>query len=150
MTTYSQTAVTPSPWRRILCSLFLVAAVIAAAGAVASNQGGSTSPDAMANLPQAQVSAAKLQFQRVEDNAFHQKIAPWVMEHTANGQQAEFFVVLADQADLSQAVAFHTKAEKGRYVYNTLLKKAQTTQGSILQWVRDRGLEHRSFYIVNT
>ena len=22
------------------------------------------------------------------------KIAPWVMEHTANGQQAEFFVVL--------------------------------------------------------
>ena len=31
------------------------------------------------------------------------KIAPWVMEHTANGQQAEFFVVLADQADLSPA-----------------------------------------------
>src|SRR5947208_580202 len=31
------------------------------------------------------------------------KIAPWVMEHTANGQQAEFFVVLADQADLGQA-----------------------------------------------
>ena len=31
------------------------------------------------------------------------KIAPWVMEHTANGQAAEFFVVLADQADLSPA-----------------------------------------------
>ena len=31
------------------------------------------------------------------------KIAPWVMEHTANGQEAEFFVVLADQADLSPA-----------------------------------------------
>ena len=26
------------------------------------------------------------------------KIAPWVMEHTANGQKAEFLVVLADQA----------------------------------------------------
>lgn len=33
-----------------------------------------------------------------------QKIALWVMEHTANGQQAEFFVVLTDQADLSEAV----------------------------------------------
>ncbi len=43
------------------------------------------------------------------------------MEHTANGQQAEFFVVLADQADLSQAAALQTKAEKGRYVYNALL-----------------------------
>ena len=77
------------------------------------------------------------------------KIAPWVMEHTANGQQAEFFVVLADQADLSQSADLQTKAEKGRYVYNTLLSKSQTTQGPILQWLRERGLEHRSFYIVN-
>jgi subtilisin family serine protease len=71
------------------------------------------------------------------------------MEHTANGQQAEFFVVLADQADLSQSASLQTKAEKGRYVYNTLLSKSQTTQGPILQWLRERGLEHRSFYIVN-
>jgi serine protease AprX len=77
------------------------------------------------------------------------KIAPWVMEHTANGQLAEFFVVLSDQADLSSAASFPTKAEKGRYVYNTLLDKAQTTQEPILQWLRDRAIEHRSFYIVN-
>ena len=77
------------------------------------------------------------------------KIAPWVMEHTANGQEAEFFVVLADQADLSPAASLPTKAEKGRFVYQTLQSKAQTTQDSILQWLRDRGLEHRSFYIVN-
>src|ERR1700758_3854390 len=49
------------------------------------------------------------------------KIAPWVTEHTANGQQAEFFVVLADQADLSQAWILRTKTQKGQYVYNTLL-----------------------------
>ena len=77
------------------------------------------------------------------------KIAPWVMEHTANGQQAEFFVVLADQADLSAAANLQTKAEKGRFVFQTLFNKAQTTQGPILQWLRERGLEHRSFYIVN-
>ena len=34
-------------------------------------------------------------------------------------------------------------------MYQTLLNKAQTTQGPILQWLRERGIEHRSFYIVN-
>jgi serine protease AprX len=77
------------------------------------------------------------------------KIAPWVMEHTANGREAEFFVVLADQADLSPAESLPTKAEKGRFVYQTLLTKAQTTQDSILQLLRDRAIEHRSFYVVN-
>ena len=77
------------------------------------------------------------------------KIAPWVMEHTANGQEAEFFVVLADQADLSAADTLSTKAEKGRFVYQTLQSKAQTTQDSILQWLRDRASNPSSFYIVN-
>jgi serine protease AprX len=87
--------------------------------------------------------------QRVEDNAFHQKIAPWVVEQTANGQQAEFLVVLADQADLSPAAALRTKAEKGRFVHDALWNKAHITQGAILQWLRERSIEHQSFYIVN-
>src|SRR5262249_35863700 len=66
------------------------------------------------------------------------KIAPWVIDHTANGQHAEFFVVLADQADLSDAASLPTKAEKGRFVYQTLLEKAHSTQRPILQWLRDR------------
>jgi len=77
------------------------------------------------------------------------KIASWVIDHTANGQDAEFFVVLADQADLSGAASLPTKAEKGRFVYQTLLEKAQSTQEPILQWLRDRNIEYRSFYIVN-
>src|SRR5437867_1197716 len=119
----------PSQLRRIFCSLFFVAAA-AAIGAVASSrtsgQGGS---------PNQSVAA--------------QKIAPWVVEHTANGQQAEFLVVLADQADLSPAAALGTKAEKGRFVLDALLNKARTTQGPILQWLRERGVEYQSFYIVN-
>jgi subtilisin family serine protease len=146
--------VTTSRWRRLLCSLFLVAAFVAAVGALASslaNQGGSTSPKALANLAGGANLGGKaaLSGQRVGDNAFHQKIARWVIEHTTNGQQAAFFVVLVDQADLSQAAAFKTKAEKGHYVYNSLLNKSQTTQGPVLQWLRERGIEHRSFYIVN-
>jgi len=123
---------TPSCWRRALSFLLVFAAVVAVVGAIASSRqvaiagpGGGAGPS--------------------QSN----KIAPWVTEHTTNGQQAEFFVVLTDQADLSAAAALQTKAEKGRYVYSALLNKAQTTQGSILQWLRERGLEYRSFYIVN-
>lgn len=77
------------------------------------------------------------------------KIAPWVLDRTANGNQAEYLVVLADQADLSGAAALSTKLEKGRFVFNTLLSKAQQTQGSIIQMLRDKKVEYRPFYIVN-
>ncbi len=77
------------------------------------------------------------------------KIAPWVVDHTANGQRAEFIVVLANQADLSGAAMLRAKMDKGRFVRDTLWNEAQTTQGPILQWLRDRGIEHRAFYIVN-
>ena len=134
----SHRASVPSSWRRIFCSLFLVAAAVALVAAVASS-------DAVGQ--RVEIRSAS---QRVGDNAFHLgKIAPWVMEHTANGQHAEFFVVLADQADLSPAANLPTKTEKGRFVYQTLLEKAQSTQEPILQLLRDRNVEHQSFYIVN-
>jgi serine protease AprX len=122
--------VTASPWRRIFCSLSLVAAIAALVAALASS-------DAVG--------------QRVGGNAVNiaNKIAPWVVEHTAYGQQAEFFVVLADRADLSAAANLPTKTEKARFVYQTLSEKAQRTQRPILQWLRDRNIEHQSFYIVN-
>ena len=126
----SNRAFTPPRLHRLSCSLFFLAAALAALGAIASSRAISQ------GSPPDQAAIAK-------------KIAPWVMEHTANGQQAEFFVVLADQADLSRAAALSTKAEKGRYVYDALTNKSQATQGPILQWLRERGLEHRSFYIIN-
>ena len=118
------------PLRRITGFLFIAAAVAAALGAVASSRAVSRSRSA-------------------EQVAALGKIAPWVSEHTANGKQAEFMVVLADQADLSGAAALNTKGEKGRFVHDALLNKSQTTQTAILQWLRERGIEYRSFYIVN-
>jgi hypothetical protein len=77
------------------------------------------------------------------------KIAPWVVAQTAHGQQAEFFVVLADQADLSGAAALRAKNEKGRFVHDALWNKSQATQRPILRWLREHSVEHRPFYIVN-
>src|SRR6266536_3065683 len=116
--------------RRLFSSLFFLAAGIAALGAFGSSHATSQSGSP-------------------KQGATMEKIAPWVMDHTANGQQAEFFVILADQADLSGAAALPTKGEKGRYVRDALWNKSQATQGPILQLLRERGLEHQSFYIVN-
>jgi subtilisin family serine protease len=77
------------------------------------------------------------------------KLAPWVKDHTANGAQAEFLVVLNDQADLGRADSLTSKQEKGRFVRDTLWAKAQATQGPILDWLKQNGIEHRSYYIVN-
>ncbi|MEK6299481.1 MAG: S8 family serine peptidase [Acidobacteriota bacterium] len=77
------------------------------------------------------------------------KIATWVLEHTADGKEAEFLVVLADQADLSAAEKLTTKEEKGWFVYKTLYEKARATQRPILDWLEANGVEHRSYYIVN-
>jgi len=123
---------TPSRCRRVFSSVLLLAAFVAILGAIVSSRQPAV----------AAPSGGTGSFQSG-------KIAPWVIQHTSNGQQSEFFVVLADQADLGPAAALQTKAEKGRFVYSTLLNKAQITQGPILQWLRERGLEHHSFYIVN-
>src|SRR5438093_671621 len=87
--------------------------------------------------------------QRHERDAAMNKIASWVQEHTANGQQAEYLVVLSDQADLSGANELATKQEKGRFVRDALWEKAQSTQGPILKMLAERKMEHRSYYIVN-
>ena len=56
-------------------------------------------------------------------------VHPWVLAHTAEGAEAEFFVVLRDQADLSQSEALETKADKGRFVRNALWATAERTPG---------------------
>src|SRR2546430_12967461 len=91
---------TPLRLRRVFCLLFFVAAIVTAIGAISSSRAGTRG-----GVPASATTASK--------------IAPWVMEHTANGQPAAFFVVLADQADLRGADHLPTKAEKGPYRSHT-------------------------------
>src|SRR6266567_4787611 len=88
------------------------------------------------------------QIQSVQNSA-RQKVAPWVLEHTQDGNPAEFLVVLSEQADLRGAAVLKTKKEKGRFAYNALWSKARDTQQSLLRWLDFNGIEHRSYYIVN-
>jgi hypothetical protein len=59
-----------------------------------------------------------------------------VTQHTANGQQAEFMIILADQADLSGAKLLKTKLEKGHFVRDTLWNKKEGDPGTNPQVAR--------------
>ena len=122
---------TPGPLRRTVSMLLFSAAAAAALWAIV--------PPRALSQPHAPQ----------DRNLALSKIAPWVLQHTADGKEAEFLVVLTDQADLSGAERLTTKQEKGRYVRDALWNKAQATQGPLLTWLRERNIEHRSYYIVN-
>ena len=131
MTTHPDHTFAPSRWRRIFCSLFLIAAAATLVGATASSRAGGQSQRAVGGVL-----------------ASRQKIARSVMNTQPTDSRLNF-VVLVGQADLSPAANLPTKTEKGRFVCQTLLEKPQSTQEPILQWLRERAIEHRSFYIVN-
>jgi serine protease AprX len=78
------------------------------------------------------------------------KVTTWVLQRTSTGAQAEFLVVMADQADLTPADALATKAAKGRFVYDTLYQRARQSQAGVLSLLSSRGIPHRSYYIVNS
>jgi serine protease AprX len=78
-----------------------------------------------------------------------EKVAPWVIENTRAGAEAEFLVVLTRQADLSAASRLRTKAEKGAFVYKSLYETARESQAPILEDLKARGVEHRAYYLVN-
>jgi subtilisin family serine protease len=85
----------------------------------------------------------------VEAQSGGEKIEPWVLENTRAGAQAEFFVVLAERADLTPVLQLKSRLEKGRFVHRTLFKTAQAAQKAILAELDKLGVEHRSFYLVN-
>jgi hypothetical protein len=77
------------------------------------------------------------------------KIDPWVVETATVAGEAEFLVVLAEQADLSKASHLSSKEAKGSYVFQRLTKVASRTQGPVLAALRSAGVEHRPFWIAN-
>ncbi len=89
------------------------------------------------------------QLSEESQRAARTKLAPWVMEHTSDGKEAEVLVILADKANLRAAKTLSTKREKGQFVRDALLSKAQQSQAPLLEWLRARAVQHRSFYIVN-
>ena len=77
------------------------------------------------------------------------KISKWVLDKTVSGMTAEMIVILQPQADLRGSSSLSSRRDKGRFVYNALVEKAGGSRRPIVRWLQQRGLEHRTYHIVN-
>ena len=77
------------------------------------------------------------------------KIDPELRDSARAGSLDRFFVVLAEQADLSAAAALSEKRLKARYVFETLRATAERTQAPLQGLLTDRGLEVSSYFVIN-
>ena len=81
--------------------------------------------------------------------SWQQKVDPWVMDETAGQAEAEFLIVLDQQADLSAAAKMSNKLQKGRYVYQQLTAVARQTQPPLLDALQQTGAAYQSFWVSN-
>ena len=76
------------------------------------------------------------------------KVGPLVWEATASGE-AEFLVILAEQADLSAAANIPNREARLRHVYDTLRETALRSQAPLRAELDRAGVSYRSFYVAN-
>ncbi|NOK63086.1 MAG: peptidase S8 [Chloroflexi bacterium AL-W] len=60
-----------------------------------------------------------------------------------------FFVMLHDQADLSEAATIDDIIERRTYVYTTLTEHASRSQADLRTWLDTRGIAYTPYYLVN-
>jgi uncharacterized repeat protein (TIGR01451 family) len=77
------------------------------------------------------------------------KIEGVLLDQLAANGTADFIVKMAEQADVSGAYSLQTKAEKGQYVFDTLMATAARTQPGLLAYLDSQNVEYKSFYIFN-
>ena len=77
------------------------------------------------------------------------RVDPRLFEGMAEGERARFLVVLREQADLSGAAAIGDRAEKRRFVYETLRAQAESAQAPLRERLSRAGVRFRAHYLVN-
>lgn len=82
-------------------------------------------------------------------NVASAKVQKHLLEQFQNGETPRALIVFAEQADLSAAGTLVTKQAKGRYVFDTLRATASRTQGAVRALLDQRGIQYRSYYVVN-
>ncbi|NNF33752.1 MAG: S8 family serine peptidase [Saprospiraceae bacterium] len=58
-------------------------------------------------------------------------------------------ILLNDDVDLSSARNLKVKSDRGRYVYDNLFKNANSSQSEVSNFLKERKVNFRSYYIVN-
>jgi serine protease AprX len=80
---------------------------------------------------------------------WRQKVGPRVLLETSRGRSASFLVMLASQADVSEAASLPTKLAKGRFVFDLLRAHSDRTQRPIRALLDGLGVAFKSHWILN-
>ena len=78
-----------------------------------------------------------------------EKVGATLLEEMASKGEATFFVVLKQKADLRPAHGISNRTERGVFVHQRLQAVAEQSQAALRRWLADRGVSHKSFWIVN-
>ena len=76
-------------------------------------------------------------------------VDPAIFRAKAAGEPASFLVVFREQANLSGSRAIADRAERRRFVYESLRAQAEASQAGVLDRLRRLGIRHRPHYLVN-
>ena len=87
--------------------------------------------------------------QSLQEQIAMSKIAPSILRATEQNAEAEFLVLLAEQADLRGASLQTSRHARIQYVRDQLMAVATRTQGPLLAQLQSNGVPHRAFYIAN-
>ena len=74
---------------------------------------------------------------------------PRIFAGKAEGDRAEFLVVLREQADLSGAAQIADRAERRRFVYEALRARADAAQAPVRERLARAGVRFRPHFLVN-
>ena len=77
------------------------------------------------------------------------KVENRVLSDTASGRQAPIMIHLTQQADLSAAYGMKNQDARGWYVYRTLKREADRTQGPIRALLEANGVSYKAFWVAN-
>jgi serine protease AprX len=76
-------------------------------------------------------------------------IDPRIFTGRTAGEAASFLVILREQADLSGAAGIADRAERRRFVYESLRSVADSSQAPLVDRLRRGGVRHRPHFLVN-
>ncbi|WP_428266663.1 S8 family serine peptidase [Haliangium sp.] len=78
-----------------------------------------------------------------------EKVDRLVLEELESEQEADFWVVFADRADLSGAAVIDDWTERGQYVYDTLVATAEASQAGVQATLDGDTVSYQSYWIAN-
>jgi len=87
--------------------------------------------------------------QAAEPSAWMNKVDPYVLARTETTGQAEILIILEEQAEPAVLDRATSKSARGHAVYELLRGVAARTQAPLIDWLEDRSIPYRSFWIAN-